>query len=130
MTKNREQKFKDMTVKSLEGQLRSLPDVEAPETLKGKLLAAVPRSDADVTQEYQVQWRPRAWDFGATAVAAVLIFALMFMVNYGLSVPSQASLAGFSDTSLVCPRWDQNNFLDDQNNACIEKSLPRELNGR
>jgi hypothetical protein len=127
MTKNQEQNQKDTTLKSLESRLRSLPEVEAPETLEAKLVAAIPDAKAGVTQERQLQWHPRAWDFGVTAAATVLIFALMFMVNYGLSVPSQMSLTDLSDTSLVCPRWDQNNFFDDQNSACVEKSLPREL---
>lgn len=126
MKQNREQNYKDVTLKSLKAQLRRLPEVEVPETLKAGLFDAIPEKAAKVAQEHQAGWRPQAWDFGVTAAAAVLIFALMFMVNYGLSVPSQLLLTEFNDTSLPYARCDQNNLLYDQNNTYIEKSLPGE----
>ena len=125
MAHNQEQKSKDMTLKSLEAEFRRLPEVEVPETLEAKLLAAIPDSRAKAAPGHQLQWH-RAWDFGVSAAAAVLIFALMFLVNYGLSIPSQTSIAEF-DTSLCYTRWDQNNFLYDQNNTYLEKSVPYEL---
>jgi len=125
MTENQEQKSKDMTLKSLEAELQRLPEVEVPEALEAKLLAAIPDSRAKAAPGHQLQWH-RAWDFGVTAAAAVLIFALMFLVNYGLSIPSQTSITEF-DTSLCYTRWDQNNFLYDQNNTYLGKSLPHEL---
>lgn len=125
MTENQEQKSKDMTLKSLEKKLRRLPEIEVPEALEARLLAAIPDRRTKGKQAQQLQWR-RAWDFGVTAAAAVLIFALMFLVNYGLSIPSQTSIAEF-DTSLCYTSWDQNNFLYDQNNTYLEKSLPHEL---
>jgi len=127
MTENQEQKWEYMRLKSLEAELRCLPEVEVPETLEDKLLAAIPDRGAKVAPEHQAKWHVRAWDFGATATAAVLILALMLMVNYGLSVPPQMLLTELNDTSLCYTRWDQNNFLYDQNNACVEKTLPYKL---
>lgn len=123
MGQNREQNWKDITLKSLESELRRLPEPEIPDALEDKLLAAIPEAKPKA-QEHHVIHHPRARDFGLTAAAAVLIFALIFLVNYGLSVPSSAN---FYDTSLVYPRWEESSFLDDQNSACIEKTLPREL---
>ena len=127
MTQDKKQKCKDMTLKSLETQLCSLAKVKVPETLEAKLLAAIPDSGPKITRYYQVKRHQRIQDFGAIAVAAVLIFALMFMINYGLSIPSQMLSAELNDTSLCYTRWEQNNFLYDQNNTCIEKFIPGEL---
>jgi hypothetical protein len=125
MAQNQEQKSKDITLKSLATKLRHLPEVEVPEKLEAKLLAAIPERRSKVAQAHQLQWY-RAWDFGVTAAAAVLIFALMFLVNYGLSISPKVSITEY-DTSLSYTRWDQNNFLYDQNNMYVEKSVPNEL---
>lgn len=125
MAENQERKFKDMTLKSLEKKLHRLPEIEFPEALEARLLAAIPHSRARPAPEHHFQWH-RAWDFGVTAAAAVLIFALMFLVNYGLSISPQTSMTEF-DTSLCYTRWEQNNFLYDQNNMYIEKFVPNEL---
>jgi hypothetical protein len=130
MSQNHGQKRKKLTLKSLEEQLRRLPDVEAPETLEAKLLAAIPDKKPETTLQGRVKWQPRAWDFGVTAAAAVLIFALMFMVNYGLSVPSQMLLTEFGDRSFYYARWDQNNLPCDQNNTVIGDTNYTNCNGR
>ena len=127
MTENQEKKWEDMRLKSLEAELRSFPEVEVPKTLEYRLLAAIPDRPTKVTREYQVKWQAGAWDFGTTATAAVLILALMFIVNYGLSMPPKMLITELNDTSLCYTRWDQNSFLYDQNNACVEKTLPYKL---
>jgi len=130
MRQNGEQKWEDMTLKSLEAELRRLGEVEVPETLEAKLLAAIPDGKAKVAQEHRVKRHRGAWDFGVTAAAAVLIFGLLFMVSYGLSVPSQALLTEFDDTSLCCARWEQGNFLNGQSNTLIEDTNYANCNGR
>ena len=125
MTQNQEKKSKHITQKSLAEDLRRLPEVEVPETLQARLLDAIPVTQANLTRDHQLRCC-RAWDFGVTAAAAVLIFALMFLVNYGLSTPSKTAIIEF-DTSLCYTRWDQNYFLYDQNNTYLEKSVPYEL---
>lgn len=127
MAGSRKQKRKGMTLKSLEARLRCLSQVEVPETLKAKLFAAIPEREQKATPQYQVPCRRRVWRFGAAAAAAVLIFGLLFSINYGLSVPSQVLFTELNDTSLCYTRWNQSNFLYDQNNTCIEKSLPFDL---
>ena len=125
MAENKEQKSRNITKKSLAAQLRSLPEVRPPEALKDKLLSTIPDRGPKVARGHQRQ-SVRAWDFGVTAAAAVLIFALMFLVNYGLSTPSKTAMIEF-DTSLCYAGWNQNNFMYDQNNTYLEKSLQYKL---
>jgi len=125
MKENKEQKSRNITEASLAAQLRSLPEVSPPEALKEKLFAAIPETQPKPAPAHQRLWY-RAWDFGVTAAAAVLIFALMFLVNYGLSTPSKTAIFEF-DTSLCYAAWDQNNFMYDQNNTYLEKSLQYKL---
>jgi len=119
MTRNQEKKWDDMTLESLEARLRRLPEVQVPEALEAKLLAAIPDKQPKASIEDSVRWHPGAWDFGVTAVAVVLILALMLTVNYGLSTPSQALSAQLQDTSLCYTAWERYGFLGDQN-ALIE----------
>ena len=58
--------------------------------------------------------------------AGALLLALMFLVNYGLSTPAKTGILEF-DTSLCYTGWNQNNFMYDQNNTSLEKSLPYKL---
>ena len=125
MAENQEKRWEHITQKSLASRLRRLPEVAVPESLKDKLLAAIPDSGAKVSRGHQLQWY-RAWDYGVTAAAAVLIFALMFLVNYGLSTPAKTGMIEF-DTSLCYAGRDQNNFMYDQNNTYLEKSLQYKL---
>jgi hypothetical protein len=124
MTDNKEHRGKGMTLRSLKAELRRLPEVEAPRGLRARLLAAIPAGREGLASEPQAKGHYRRWDFGVSAAAAVLILASLFMVNYGLSVPTQVLLTGFTDTSLGGTLWDQG--LYDQN-SCLEKSLPHEL---
>jgi hypothetical protein len=125
MTENEEKRWKHITEKLLAARLRRLPEVAVPEALKDKLLAAIPDNGSKVARGHPRQWY-RAWDYGITAAAAVLIFALMFLVNYGLSTPRKTGIIEF-DTSLCYTGWDQNNFMYDQNNTYLEKSLQYKL---
>ncbi|MHC4084552.1 MAG: hypothetical protein ACYSWZ_11925 [Planctomycetota bacterium] len=125
MTQKRKKKSKRITLKSLAANLRSLPEVEVPETLKPRLLAAIPDTQAKPAPANQFRRYP-TWDFGVTAAAAVLIFALMLLVNYGLSTPLKTGIIEF-DTSLCCTTPNLNNFLYDQNNTYLEKSGAYEL---
>lgn len=125
MTENKEQKSKNITKKFLAARLRCFPEVRPPEALKDKLFSTIPYKQPKLAPARQRQ-SVRAWDFGVTAAAAVLIFALMFLVNYGLSTPSKTAMIEF-DTSLCYAGWDQNNFMYDQNNTSLEKSVPYKL---
>ena len=125
MTYKQEKKCKHITLKALQAELRHLPEPEVPQDLGAKLLAAIPKTRAKSPPDNRLRWYT-ACDFGLTAVAAVLIFALMFLVDYSLSVSSEPPFTEF-DTFLCDTRWGQNNLLCDQNNAYIEKSSPYEL---
>jgi len=108
MTQNHKEKCKGVTLKSLETRLRNLAEVEVPETLRAKLFATIPDSQAKVTPEYRVRWRLGAWVFGAAA-AAVLILALVVTQNYNPSMPSQALITDPKDISLCYVPADRNN---------------------
>lgn len=125
MKQKREKKSKRITLKSLAAHLRRLPEVEIPETLKPKLLAAIPDTQPKHAPMHQFRWY-HAGDFGVTAAAVVLIFALIFLINYGLYTPARTEIIEF-DTALRCTTWNQNNFLYDQNNTYLEKSGSYEL---
>lgn len=128
MMENKEQKWEDITLKSLETRLRHLPEVEVPKTLKNRLFAMVPDRAARASREEKAKRHPGVRSIGAAAAAAVLILALMLMVDYGLSTPKQVLFTEIDNMSLCYPRPDQNNFLYDQNHACVERTLPFELN--
>jgi hypothetical protein len=119
MTENQEEKWDDMTLESLEAELRSLPEVDVPETLEGKLLAAIPDRQPAAAAEHRAERHPGLWDFGVTAAAAVLILALMLTVNYGLSEPSQTLSTQLTDMSLLHTGWELRPLLSDQN-ALVE----------
>lgn len=122
MTGNQEHKRKGVTLKSLAAELRCLREVEVPQILKAKLLAAIPGGEAKIIRGYEVKEHWRVRNFGAAVAAVMLIFALMLVVNYSLSVPSQ-TFTELEDTSLCYKIWNQSSFLFDQNNTYVDKSL-------
>jgi hypothetical protein len=128
MRKNQEQKREDMTLRSLKRRLRHLPEVEVPGTLESRLFAMVPDRGAKVAREEKAKRHPEARSFGVAAAAAVLILALMLALDYGFSTHGQVLFAEiYDDTSLCYPTWEQANIPYDQNNGCVERTLPRGL---
>ena len=119
MTENQEEKWDDMTLESLEAELRSLPEVDVPETLEARLLAAIPDRQPAASEDYRAERHPGLWDFGVTAAAAALILALILTVNYGLSEPSQTLSTQLTDMSLRHTGWELRPLLSDQN-ALVE----------
>lgn len=126
MKYGKQKKWEKITLRSLEKELRSLPEVELPERLEGRLMAGIPQS---AKSSFSLRFRryPRVWDLGVTAAAAVVIVALMFMVDYSLSVPTQAAQG--EDTSLIYPAWDGNTFAYDQNHSYGDRLVPYEWDG-
>ena len=117
MTENQEQKWEDVTLKSLEAEVRSLGEVEAPETLKRKLFAQIPNSKPGCEREHQVRWRSGVLGFAA-AVAAVVILALIFVPNYVPSMPSQRVIAEINDRPThSSPAEESNALIKDINYA-------------
>lgn len=111
MTGNKEHKWDDMSLKSLEKELRLLQEVEVPEKLKTKLLSAI-RSKQQKTTGYQLEWHLCTRDLVATAAAAIFIFASMLMVSYGLPNPPQTLLTEQNGLSLGHTMFEQNIFYD------------------
>jgi len=121
MAEERNHQQKDVSLESLQAQLRNLPEPDVPEGLKSALFAGIPEAAVPAGHRSLVGRHPGAWDFGVTAAAAVVILALLLMVNYGLSVPAGKSLVKFDEPLLSYTRWDHNTLLSDQNNAFIER---------
>lgn len=115
MTEKQEHKWNDMSLKSLEEELRCLPEVKVPEKLKTKLLAAIQSRQQKISISHRLKWHLGARDLVATAAAAIFIFVSMLMVSYGLPTPSQTLLTG-DDLSLRYTMYDQNCVLIKDNN--------------
>jgi hypothetical protein len=118
MTENQEHKWNDMSLKSLEEELRCLPEVKVPEKLKTELLAAIQSGQPKISTGHQFGWHLCARDLIATAVAAIFIFASMLMVSYGLPNPPKTLLMESNDSSLRYKNifYDQNYVLAKDNN--------------
>ena len=115
MTTNREQEWQDLTLESLETDLRRLGEVEVPQTLEAKILAKLPDNKAGTLQAHR-SWRwPRVWGIGI-ATAAVLILALIFMSNYGPFVSSPMLIRDFNDKPARPLLADQNTPLIEDTN--------------
>ena len=130
MTENKEHKWNDMPLKSLEAELRRLPEVKVPEKLKTRILDAIPGRRQKVSIGHQLKWHLYTRDLVATAAAAIFIFSSMLMVSYGLPNPPQTLLTELNDTSLCHTGWEQNNLLYDQNSFLYDQnsSLIEDIN--
>lgn len=128
MRYTRRRNRQDVTLKSLKRRLRALGELEPPPELKAELVAAIPHGQSK--PQPRLGPAPAAWDFGVTAAAAVLIFALLWVVNYGLAVPARLLHTQVVDTSLCYPALGQSLVLFDQNNMLIEDTNYTGYNGR
>ena len=115
MTTNREQEWQDLTLESLETDLRRLGEVKVPQTLEAKILAKVPDNKARSLQDHRSWRRPRVWGIGI-ATAAVLVLALIFMSNYGPFVSSPMLIGDFNDKPTRPLLADQNTPLIEDTN--------------
>lgn len=116
MTENQEHKWDDISLKSLEEELRRLPEVKVPEKLKTNLLAYIQSRQQKISISRRLEWRWGTRDLISTAAAAIFIFASMLMVSYGLPNPPQTLLAA-DDLSLRNTMYDQNCILIKDNNC-------------
>jgi hypothetical protein len=122
MADNKEQKWEDMTLKSLEAQLRHLANVEIPKTLKTKLFVGIPVTKAVCAQKHRVLLWPKIYSFGLAA-AAVVILALILIPYYSPSVSSRTLIADINDRTVHHSLVDQNNPIVDTN--YISYNAPR-----
>ena len=120
MKESDKHKAENITLRQLKKKLRCLCDLEVPDGLKSRLLGAIPYSKTKPALEYKFKWFLQIRDFGASAAAALLIFVLILVLNYGLSVPSQTLAAEVNDISLCYTVWDRTIFLYDEGNTCVE----------
>ena len=118
MIQNRKNKSQDFTLKSLKAQLRNLPVLRTADSLKQKVLAAIPNDTTELSRKRRPKCWTGPWGLGAAA-AAVFIGAVIFMANY---VPSTSStiLAELNDAS-------SGYVLFDQNSSRAEVNKPAQL---
>jgi len=114
MIQNRKNKSQDITLKSLKTQLRNLPVLQTADSLKQKLIAAIPNDTTPLSRK----WWPGAWGLGAAA-AAVFIGAVIFVSNYAPSTSSNL-LAELNDASSY-------HVLADINSSLAEVNKPAQL---
>ena len=112
MKENQDFKWDDITMKSLEAKLRSIPKPDVPVTLKEKLLATIPKKQVKTFSVFPIRPGFGFWSFGATAAVISILIVAIFL-NFNLSVPSHKVVADINDGI-------NNNFLTDLNTPFIE----------
>lgn len=121
MAESRERKFREMTSKSLEAMLRRFSELQAPETLKVKLFAGIPGRRVRSGQEYHARrWRV-VWGL-VTAVAVILLLAIMLVPNYIPSGPAKTVVADLNDRTM-------RSVISDQNSGLIKDTNYADCNG-
>jgi hypothetical protein len=119
MTTNKNRNYKDMTLKSLEKKLRMLGKVDAPSGLEASLIAAIPKA-----RSTRAKCRSGWWSGGvslATAAAAVLILALVFIQNFEPAKPPQKLITEANDIFSRSVLADHNNIqVGDINLASVK----------
>ena len=115
MKENHKHIWEDMTLKSLEAKLRSLPEPGIPETLEARLHDAIPQKPLAMIREHPLRRRIKAYGFWATA-AAVLILAVVLASNHGPSAPSHRFVADLNDRTSRQAPTDQNAVLVEDTN--------------
>lgn len=121
MKDNHKRMWEELTLKSLEAKLRSLPEPKIPETLEARLHTTIPQKPMEIIRDHSVRRRLQAYGLWATA-AAVLILAWVLASNSGPPAPSQRFVADLNDrTSRQVPS-DQNAVLIEDTN--LVNSLP------
>ncbi|MHC4434914.1 MAG: hypothetical protein ACYTBS_24000 [Planctomycetota bacterium] len=96
MKENHKQTRQDITLKSLEARLRSLPEPAIPETLEARLHATIPERPTETIRGHLFRQWLKAYGIWATA-AAVMILALVLAVNHGPPSPSHRFVADLND---------------------------------
>jgi len=112
MKDNQNFKWDDITLKSLEAKLQSIPRPDVPVTLKEKLLAAIPKKQKKTVSVFPKRPGFGFWSFGATAaMISILIIAVFF--NFNASDTSHKIVVDMNDGF-------SNNFPNDLNIPLIE----------
>jgi hypothetical protein len=120
MKNNKGKTYRNMSLKQLAMQLRCLGKPEAPEKLKQSLIDSIP-TDTEAGIRIKVTgWLTQCRDIAATIAAALIIGAMLIIVNQSLPGPSQIPYSNLYDTSLQYPRWDLNGFMYDFNNSVAD----------
>lgn len=121
MAESTEQKFREMTSKSLEKMLRRFSELQVPGALKARLFAAIPCRRVRSGREYHARrWRV-VWGFG-TAAAVVLVLAIMLAPIYIPSGPAKTVVADLNDRTM-------HSVISDQNSGLIKDTNYPDCNG-
>jgi hypothetical protein len=115
MKENHKPTWEDVTLKSLEATLRSLPEPGIPETLEARLHAAIPQKPPETIRGRPVRRRLEAYGLWATA-AAVVLLVLALATHYGPPAPSHRFVADMNDRATRQAPTDQNAVLIEDTN--------------
>ncbi|MFH1616762.1 MAG: hypothetical protein ABIG61_16980 [Planctomycetota bacterium] len=96
MNEKKQYNLQNVTSRSLKAALRGLSDIDFPDTLKARLIAAIPDNCLHAPRRHCVQWYFKTWGLG-TAIAAVLLFVLILVVTYGSILPAGGSVIDWND---------------------------------
>ncbi|MBL7153439.1 MAG: hypothetical protein ISS79_06955 [Phycisphaerae bacterium] len=83
MKKNRKQKYKNGTLKSLEAGLRNLPKLTVPASLRTKLFKTIPGTAYSSPPAWRGASLRKTW---VPAAAVIFVCLLAFVLNYGSSI--------------------------------------------
>ena len=115
MKENHKQTWQNITLKSLEAKLRSLPEPGIPETLEARLHGTIPRSPTETIREHLFRRWLKTYGIWATA-AAVAILVLVLAVNHGPPSPSHRFVVDLNDGANRYVPADQNAVLIEDTN--------------
>jgi hypothetical protein len=120
MKSNKKNTYRNLSLKQLAIQLRSLAEPKAPEKLHQSLIDSIPIGIEAGIQIKVAGWLSQCRDIAATIAAVLIIGAMLLIVNQSLPGSSQIPYSNLYDTSLQYPRWDLNGFMYDYNTSMAE----------
>ncbi|UCF15055.1 MAG: hypothetical protein JSW59_16725 [Phycisphaerales bacterium] len=115
MKEDNKKTWENITLKSLEARLRSLPEPGIPATLEARLHATIPERPTETIRVHLLRRWIKACALSATA-AAVVILAIVLAANHGPPSPSHRSVADLNDGASRHVPADQNTVLIEDTN--------------
>jgi len=111
--------FKDISLRALKKQLRSLPDIHVPLELEKKLLEKGVKSE-DLAREKRFESFRLGWNLGTAAAVIFLPIVMFLMMLFNLSATRVSGKSLPYDTDLCYPKIIVYASPFDQNISLIE----------
>jgi hypothetical protein len=94
--------FRNITLRALKKQLRSLPDIQVPVELENRLLVKIMNSE-DMAKDNQFGDFQLRWNLGAVAAVIFLLLMMSLIMLFNLSVTEITGKSLPYDTDLIYP---------------------------